>query len=165
MDTHRADASHLRRCMVLADTSSDGDYRCIIVSFDKNLHVYRGTTKETMMTVLDSPVVVSVFYVDRVPSLAIASGPCVYIYRKFRPYLKFTLPAVPITETEGQTWKELWQESDPLPVQDGVLRLLHARAAGAKMSPISQELLACNTFEVCLRARALVYCMCAGVTQ
>eukprot|EP00944_MAST-04C_sp_MAST-4C-sp1_P005002 g5002.t1 len=51
------------------------------------------------------------FYTDthrpRTPAVAVASGTFVYIYRNLRPYFKFTLPSVPIHETEKMIWDDL----------------------------------------------------------
>jgi len=49
-------------------------------------------------TLLDVPVAMCAFYPDlltpRIPSIAIAAGSFVFVYRNLRPYMKFTLPQV-----------------------------------------------------------------------
>ena len=50
-------------------------------------------------------------YIDvqqpRTPSIAVAAGPSVYIYRNLRPYFKFTLPAMEISPQENDIWRGL----------------------------------------------------------
>jgi hypothetical protein len=49
-------------------------------------------------TLLDVPVAMCAFYPDqltpRIPSIAVAAGSFVFVYRNLRPYMKFTLPQV-----------------------------------------------------------------------
>lgn len=51
-----------------------------------------------MHTLLDAPVALAAFYPDswtpRIPSIAVAAGSFVFVYRNLRPYMKFTLPQV-----------------------------------------------------------------------
>ena len=42
-----------------------------------------------------------------IPTVAIASGECIYIYRYLRPYLKFTMPQVELDPQEVDIWAEL----------------------------------------------------------
>lgn len=57
-----------------------------------------------MQALLDVPVSLAVFYPDnafpRTPAVAVAAGQFVFTYRNLRPYLKFTLPQVPMTSVE-----------------------------------------------------------------
>lgn len=45
--------------------------------------------------------------VPRKPAVAVASGPYVFIYRNLRPYFKFTLPPVELTQQETHIWQDL----------------------------------------------------------
>jgi Bardet-Biedl syndrome 1 protein len=43
----------------------------------------------------------------RTPAVAVAAGPCVYVYRNLRPYFKFTVPNVDIMAAEQEVWDQL----------------------------------------------------------
>lgn len=43
--------------------------------------------------------------------MAVASGPYVFIYRNLRPYFKFTLPSVTVSEEEKGVWESLTLDS------------------------------------------------------
>ena len=61
--------------------------------------------------IIGEPVGLVAFYPDhaipRTPSIAIASGIAVFVYRSLRPYLKFTLPSLPINTDETAAWETL----------------------------------------------------------
>jgi Bardet-Biedl syndrome 1 protein len=86
------------------DLAGDGDFRLIVADLDKRLKVFRGTGVSSTHTLLEQPVAAAVFYPDnvqpRTPSIAIAAGAYVYIYRNLRPYLKFSLPHVKLSSAE-----------------------------------------------------------------
>lgn len=42
----------------------------------------------------------------RTPALALASGPCVYVYKNLRPYFKFSLPQLPPNPLEQDLWNQ-----------------------------------------------------------
>ena len=42
----------------------------------------------------------------RTPALAIASGPCVYVYKNLKPYFKFSLPLLPTNPLEQDLWNQ-----------------------------------------------------------
>lgn len=86
------------------DLAGDGEFRLVVADLDKRLKVFRGTGISSTHTLLDQPVAAAVFYPDnvqpRTPSIAIAAGSYVYIYRNLRPYLKFSLPHVKLSNAE-----------------------------------------------------------------
>lgn len=43
------------------------------------------------------------------PSLAVASGAQLYIYRYMRPYMKFALPPVELSTGEQEVWRAVKQ--------------------------------------------------------
>jgi Bardet-Biedl syndrome 1 protein len=65
--------------------------------------------------VLGEPVGLVAFYPDhaipRTPSVAVAAGNAVYVYRSLRPYLKFTLPALPVDAGEAGVWAALREKA------------------------------------------------------
>jgi len=46
--------------------------------------------------------IVCVLYV----AIAVASGPCIYVYKNLRPYFKFTLPVLEIHQMEHEAWNQ-----------------------------------------------------------
>lgn len=94
--------------MRLVDLSGDGDFKLCIATSDKKLRVYKGTSLLLENTLLDVPVSMCAFYMDATqPSLAVATGPYIYIYRQLRPYKKWTCPNVEISSAEGDIWADL----------------------------------------------------------
>jgi Bardet-Biedl syndrome 1 protein len=91
-------------CVRLADLRGDGEYNLVVADMVKNLKVYRGTQIAWESALLDIPVAVCVFYSEAstpaVPSIAIASGSFIFIYKNARPYFKFTLPFVELPVEE-----------------------------------------------------------------
>jgi Bardet-Biedl syndrome 1 protein len=97
--------------MQLADLAGDGDGCLITADSDCRLRVFKGTALVSDHALLDVPVAMCTFYTDthrpRTPAVAVASGTFVYIYRNLRPYFKFTLPSVPIHESEKLIWDDI----------------------------------------------------------
>ncbi|KAG7280084.1 hypothetical protein CRUP_018040 [Coryphaenoides rupestris] len=96
-------------CMDLADLHGDGDHKLVIGdlgtgSANMKLKVYRGTALMSDNTLLDLPTGLVSFLMDlhepRIPAIAVASGPFIYVYKNLRPYFKFTLPSLEINALE-----------------------------------------------------------------
>ena len=63
--------------------------------------------KEPEHNLLDAPVAISCFNAEpnaKLPSLAVAAGSHVYIYRNLRPYYKFMLPPEEVNDEEQLCW-------------------------------------------------------------
>lgn len=96
-------------CVDLADLSGDGENRLLVGdlgsgSTGMKLKVYRGTVLMSESTLLDLPAGLVAFFMDlhepRIPAVAVASGPCIYVYKNLRPYFKFTLPGLEVNTLE-----------------------------------------------------------------
>merc|ERR1719326_859344 len=100
--------------MCLADLHADGDHRLIMVDLKKRIRIYKGTSIQWEQKLLDVPCAVQCFYHEvaspPIPTLTVASGHQVFIYRYMRPYLKFTLPPVDIDPVEEEIWSEVRKE-------------------------------------------------------
>lgn len=130
--------------MCLADLHADGDHRLIMVDLKRRIRIYKGTYIQWEQKLLDTPCAVQCFYHEvatpPIPTLAVASGHQVYIYRYMRPYLKFTLPPVDIDPVEAEIWGELRQGAvDPRVAAE---KLSIAREKGTVLSNQSVDLLA-----------------------
>jgi Bardet-Biedl syndrome 1 protein len=130
--------------MCLSDLHADGDHRLIMVDLKKRIRIYKGTTIQWEQKLLDVPCAVQCFYHEvatpPIPTLAVASGHQVFIYRYMRPYLKFTLPPIEIAAEETTVWKEL--EKDGADVRAAYEKLNMARENGTALSNHSIDFLA-----------------------
>ena len=131
-------------CVRFADLSGDGDCKMLVASADKKLKIYTNQTLLSENALLDAPVSICTFYPDakaspRVPSVAVAAGPYVFIYRNLRPWYKFTLPTSEPHAEEVSAWSDL--HAGRLPIDDAKARLIAARDQGVQLGSASQELL------------------------
>ncbi|KAK2820185.1 hypothetical protein Q5P01_023144 [Channa striata] len=115
-------------CMDLADLSGDGESRLVVGdlgsgSSGMKLKVYRGTALMSESTLLDLPAGLVAFFMDlhepRIPAVAVASGPCIYVYKNLRPYFKFTLPGLEVNTLEQDVWQQVREgQIDPLTLKE-----------------------------------------------
>eukprot|EP00747_Dinoflagellata_sp_TGD_P031850 gnl/TRDRNA2_/TRDRNA2_135582_c0_seq2.p1 gnl/TRDRNA2_/TRDRNA2_135582_c0~~gnl/TRDRNA2_/TRDRNA2_135582_c0_seq2.p1 ORF type:complete len:585 (+),score=116.91 gnl/TRDRNA2_/TRDRNA2_135582_c0_seq2:236-1990(+) len=130
--------------MCLADLHADGDHRLIMVDLKKRIRIYKGTTIQWEQRLLDVPCAVQCFYHEvaspPIPTLAVASGHQVFIYRYMRPYLKFTMPPIDIDTHEQEIWEEL--KKDAIDARAAYDKLNQARENGTVLSNHSIDFLA-----------------------
>lgn len=109
-----------------------------------------GTTVASVHALLDVPVALAVFYSDntspRIASVAVASGPFIYVYRNLRPYMKFTLPQVAIASEETAAWSAFNAGASDLVSLLG--RLSELRKEGVHLSSRAQDILALSADKV-----------------
>ena len=78
---------------VLLTCPGDGDAKLIVADADRKLKIFKGTSLLSEHLLLDVPVALCTFFSDRTgprtPSVAVAAGPFVFIYRNLRPYMKY----------------------------------------------------------------------------
>ena len=107
--------NHINACH-----KQDGDNKLLICDIAQKLKVYKGTSLIVEHALLDKPVSQCVTYTDyampRVPSISVAAGSHIFIYRHIRPYRKWTCPNVEISEVENSVSR--------LPMFGGPLMLL-----------------------------------------
>ena len=137
-------------CVRFADLNGDGDTKMLVASADKKLKIYTGTTLVSENVLLDAPVSICTFYPDakstpRVPTVGVAAGAYVFIYKNLRPWYKFALPQSAVHADEESVWADLRQGK--VSVEDAKGRLATARDAGILLSSTSQELLALEAAE------------------
>ncbi|KAM9424178.1 BBSome complex member BBS1 [Pholidichthys leucotaenia] len=115
-------------CVDLADLSGDGESRLVVGdlglgSLGMKLKVYRGTALMSESALLDLPAGLVAFFMDlhepRIPAVAVASGPCIYVYKNLRPYFKFTLPSLEVNTLEQDVWQQVKEgQIDPLTLKE-----------------------------------------------
>lgn len=135
--------------MCLSDLHAEGDNRLIMVDTKKRMRIYKGTTIQWEQKLLDTPCAVQCFYHEvaspAIPTLAVASGHQVFIYRFMRPYLKFTVPPLDVDAAEIEIWDEL--RKDVVDIRTAVEKIHTAREGGTVLSNISIDLLSIEDFE------------------
>ncbi|XP_032429729.1 BBSome complex member BBS1 isoform X1 [Xiphophorus hellerii] len=115
-------------CIDLADLSGDRESRLVVGdlgtgSSGMKLKVYRGTALISENSLLDLPAGLVAFFMDlhepRIPAVAVASGPCIYVYKNLRPYFKFTLPSLDINPLEQDVWQQAREgQIDPVMLKE-----------------------------------------------
>lgn len=135
--------------------AGDGEYKLIVADAARRLKVYRNTSLISENVLLDQPVALCVTYNEatkpRVPCVSVAAGPHVFIYRRLRPYFKFTVPPTPLAAAEADVWTRL--SSGHADIGGAVEQLVTMRDAGTALSTRSVDLI--NTEDAAER-RALV---------
>nr|XP_060614612.1 Bardet-Biedl syndrome 1 protein homolog [Anolis sagrei ordinatus] len=96
-------------------------YSCVIFIFlvvgdlgstghEMKLKVYQGMGLLSENALPDLPVSVTTFLMEqhepRMPAVAVASGPFIYVYKNLRPYFKFTLPSLELNPMEKSVWDQ-----------------------------------------------------------
>ncbi|XP_077407528.1 BBSome complex member BBS1 isoform X2 [Vanacampus margaritifer] len=145
LDAHYDPVAGLRTltpCVALADLSGDGDGRLVAADLggggggggggSMKLKVYGGTALSSESVLLDLPCGLAVFFMDlhepRTPAVAVASGPCVYVYKNLRPYFKFTLPGLDVNTLEQDVWEQAREGHIDPPAVKEMLESLRRKA-------------------------------------
>jgi Bardet-Biedl syndrome 1 protein len=93
---------------------------------------------------LDVPVAIACYYPDnatpRTPSVAVAAGPHIFVYRNLRPHYKFTVPPSTINSDEQDLWEKL-RSNEGTDVRKSYEQLVALRDSGVQLSSRSLDLL------------------------
>ncbi|RHY03406.1 hypothetical protein DYB36_003899 [Aphanomyces astaci] len=81
----------------------------------------------------------------RTPSIAVASGPSIYIYRNMRPYYKFAIPVLDVDPEEDKLWTSIAKCETDIPAANHQLNLL--RANGIRLTQRSRGFLAIDDID------------------
>ena len=75
------------------------------------LQVFKGISLMSENTLMEIPTALVSFYHDhqdqKIPSIALASGSSIYIYRNMKPYFKFSLPDLQLNHLEVDLWMQV----------------------------------------------------------
>ncbi|XP_036033932.1 Bardet-Biedl syndrome 1 protein [Onychomys torridus] len=115
-------------CLALADLHGDGEYKLVVGDLgpggqQPRLKVLKGPAVLTESPLPALPASAATFLMEqhepRTPALALASGPCVYVYKNLRPYFKFSLPQLPPNPLEQDLWNQAKEDRiDPLTLKE-----------------------------------------------
>ncbi|XP_062051763.1 Bardet-Biedl syndrome 1 protein isoform X1 [Lepus europaeus] len=115
-------------CLALADLHGDGEYKLVVGDLgpgarQPRLKVLKGPAVLTESPLPALPAAAATFLMEqhepRAPALALASGPCVYVYKNLRPYFKFSLPPLPLNPVEQDLWSQAKEDQiDPLTLKE-----------------------------------------------
>eukprot|EP01013_Petalomonas_cantuscygni_P004599 TRINITY_DN1499_c0_g1_i2.p1 TRINITY_DN1499_c0_g1~~TRINITY_DN1499_c0_g1_i2.p1 ORF type:complete len:615 (+),score=148.63 TRINITY_DN1499_c0_g1_i2:68-1846(+) len=93
--------------MVTGDFSGNNDFRLVVADECKKVKIFGDTAMVDQLQFAGLPTAVISWYAslkDRIPLLAVATGPYLYLYHNLRPHWKFTLPPMPIAPEESDAW-------------------------------------------------------------
>lgn len=132
-------------CVRLGDLHGDADSKlCICDTEKKSIIVYKGTAQAGTYELLDVPVAMCITYAEatqpRIPTLAVAAGSYIFMYRNMRPYKKWTCPAIEISDAEQGIWSDL--KTNTVDTNTAISLLAEARENGIVLSSRSADLIA-----------------------
>lgn len=97
-------------CMALGDINGDGENKLVLVDFATNqcrLKLLKGLTLVTDTFLPDEPAGVVTFMEENatLPSIAVAVGSSILIYRNMKPYYRCNIESMDLDPSELQLWK------------------------------------------------------------
>jgi Bardet-Biedl syndrome 1 protein len=122
---HMAGVKVLSQHLALGDINGDGDWNLIIGDIGRKLKVYKGTSLLSENVLMDVPVAVDCFFMDksipRIPAIAVAASNNIFVYKNMRPFYRFTLPTLDVLPAEAEIWQqivagkvEIWKAQEKL---------------------------------------------------
>lgn len=130
-------------CVHTCNLDGDGEWRLIVGDMRKSLKVWKATQRVSELTLLGVPTAITSFLPDasstRMPCLAVACGPCIYMYRSLRHFYKFTLPMDPVDPQEEGLWRKAYEGGMEPGSMDVALQAL--QDLGIQLTTRSMELL------------------------
>jgi Bardet-Biedl syndrome 1 protein len=131
-------------CVRLVDLYGDGDSKLLVADVGRKLTVFKGVQMISDHALLDVPVAIACYYPDnitpRCPTVGVAAGEHIFIYRNLRPHYRFTVPSVPVAQEETEIWEGLRQQPEP-DVEEAIASIARLRDAGTKLTSCSLDLL------------------------
>jgi len=130
-------------CIRFADLDGDGNYSLLCATRDHKLKVFRDMSTFFDSVLLGTPVAMASLYTDAdnldKPSIAIAAGPFVFMYRHLRPYFKFTVPPLEVNAAELGVWTSLKDGKKDIP--EAAKELAELRDKGVDVTTRTVEFL------------------------
>uniref|UniRef100_A0A8R1HV28 BBS1 domain-containing protein n=1 Tax=Caenorhabditis japonica TaxID=281687 RepID=A0A8R1HV28_CAEJA len=135
-------------CVALGPLFTDGDSKLIVAQgghrgLNMKLKVFQGIEPHSDSSLADMPTAIVHFMneLSSIPSVAVAAGPSLLIYKNLKPFYKFTAPGNKANPTEEEVWsaaagKEINSETFLY-----ALRNISGQLSFSKMAPLSQTFL------------------------
>lgn len=106
---HLANLQVYSNCIQAVDITGDGDYKLLIADGSKKLKTYAGTALLQEVRLLGVPSAVTSFNMVvrdsfHWPTVAVAVGPFIFMYRNSKPLYRFTTPPIKLDPEEVETW-------------------------------------------------------------
>ncbi|KAI1280886.1 Bardet-Biedl syndrome 1 protein [Halotydeus destructor] len=138
-------------CICFADLNGDGDNKLILADFgsgvkNMKLNIYRGTSLQTQLALVDIPAGVASFHMDtgssgNVPSIAVASGSFLYVYKNLKPFYKFQLPPIELNAMEVDAWAQVKEEKINVSAMKEIIESLRTQVGEIALTAKSQAFL------------------------
>ncbi|CAJ0565473.1 unnamed protein product, partial [Mesorhabditis spiculigera] len=100
-------------CVTMGDLNGDGDVKLIVADMGINrinmrLRIFKGVGVVGESVLAEVPGAVCCFHNEQttVPSVAIASGHSLLIYKNLKPFYKFTVPGSKVNPIEEEAWQK-----------------------------------------------------------
>ncbi|CAJ0927531.1 unnamed protein product, partial [Mesorhabditis belari] len=143
-----AQVNTLYPCVGLGDLSGDGDVKLVVADmgtsrFNMKLKVFKGVSlaAESALAELPTALVTFINEQNTIPSVAVASGPSLLIYKNLKPFYKFTVPSTKINEVEEEAWSKAGSQELSTEQLTTVLSNLKEEISLKELTPISQTYL------------------------
>uniref|UniRef100_A0A0G4GR23 Bardet-Biedl syndrome 1 N-terminal domain-containing protein n=1 Tax=Chromera velia CCMP2878 TaxID=1169474 RepID=A0A0G4GR23_9ALVE len=144
--------------LTMSDLHGDGNQRLVMVDMKRRLRIVQRAFIQWEQKIRDIPVAVQCYYDNpknpTIPTLAVASGGVVFIYRHLRPLQRFLVPARTLHPEEAALWRGLRDvfgesgkekkseggEREREKINEACNRLMELRSSGVDLSTLSTEL-------------------------
>ncbi|XP_075531562.1 Bardet-Biedl syndrome 1 [Dermacentor variabilis] len=132
-----------------ADVLADGDQRLLVADLRNGgrLRLFRGGRQQQQgeQALAALPCGLAAFRTESAPpgqppSVAVAAGSCLYVYRNLRPFYKFSLPHTAADEEEKEAWSKHQDPADPDALRDA-LEALRSQGGMGRLTARSQRFL------------------------
>ncbi|KAH7939544.1 hypothetical protein HPB52_013662 [Rhipicephalus sanguineus] len=129
-----------------ADVLADGDQRLLVADLRNGgrLRLFRGGRQQQQgeQALAALPCGLAAFRTESAPpgqppSVAVAAGSCLYVYRNLRPFYKFSLPHTAADEEEKEAWSK---QQDPDALREA-LETLRSQGGMGRLTARSQRFL------------------------
>jgi len=148
-----ANLHSFQSCIVLSSVYGQTNTQCVIadnsdLSGAPKLKVYNGTSLNSEAGIVDCPTALVSFHLDttepRIPALAMAAGPFVYVYKNMRPYFKFTVPSMEINPIEQDLWSQAKEDKIDPEVLFDMLDNIKSDPDAIPLTPLSTKFIQTN---------------------
>ncbi|KAF1769658.1 hypothetical protein GCK72_001475 [Caenorhabditis remanei] len=132
-------------CVTLGPIYNESESKLIIGTgghrgMNMKLRVFKDVDQDEECTLAESPTAIMHFVNEAraVPTIAVAAGSSLLVYKNMKPFYKFTVPSSPIIPTELEAWKAAASNKINPNTLSTVLERLVTDVSFSKLTPMSQ---------------------------